>query len=129
MKNRIFLFGALIALAAGLQSCKSNIQPGKEWELTQLNNEQIPAGVRIMIVFDEANTRYNGTASCNDYNGIYKLDGGSLRLAAPVSTKKACPDMSWENKYLPLLTKIDAWRVTDGKLELMSKGNIVLRYK
>jgi heat shock protein HslJ len=128
MKNFFFLFSAFLAFAS-LQGCKSTIGYGKEWELTQLNNEQIPAGTRIMIVFDEANTRYSGTASCNNYNGLFKLDGGSLRLAQPVSTKKLCPDMTWENKYLPILIKIDAWRVTDGKLELMSEGSVVATYK
>lgn len=128
MKNVFFLFSAFLALAS-LQGCKSTIGYGKEWELTQLYTEQVPAGTRIMIVFDEANTRYSGIASCNNYNGLFKLEGGSLRLAQPVSTKKMCPDMTWENKYLPILTKIDAWRVTDGKLELMSEGSIIATYK
>ena len=128
MKKLFFLFGVLLSLAS-LPSCKTTIGYGKEWELTQLYNEQVPAGTRIMIVFDKANSRYSGTASCNNYNGLYKLDGGSLKLAQPVATKKMCPDMTWENKYLPVLTKIDAWNVTDGKLQLMSQGSVVAIYK
>lgn len=126
--KKVFFLCVLFALA-GLQGCKTQFRYGKEWELVQLNNEQIPAGTRIMIVFDEANTRYSGTASCNTYNGLFKLDGGSLRLAAPVSTKKMCPDMTWENKYLPILTKIDAWDIVDDKLQLMSQGSVVAIYK
>ncbi len=127
MKNFFLLF-ALLAIA-GLQSCKTTFRYGKEWELTQLNNEQVPAGTRIMIVFDEANTRYSGTASCNNYNGLFKLDGNSLRLAQAVSTKKMCPDMTWENKYLPILTKIDAWNIVDDKLQLLSQGTVIAVYK
>ena len=127
MKN-FFLFCTLLAIT-GLQSCKTAFPYGKEWELTQLNNDQVPAGTRIMIVFDEANTRYSGTASCNNYNGLFKLDGGSLKFAQPVSTKKMCPDMTWEGKYLPILIKIDAWNVVDGKLHLMSQGNAIAIYK
>ena len=127
MKNFLLLL-ALLAVA-GLQSCKTTIRYGKEWELVKLNNETIPAGVRIMIVFDEANTRYSGTASCNDYNGLFKLDGGKLKMAQPVSTKKMCPDMSWENKYLPVLTKIDTWNIVDEQLQLSSKGTVVAVYK
>ena len=127
MKNFLLLF-ALFAIT-GLQSCKTTFRYGKEWELTQLNNEQVPAGIRIMIVFDEANTRYSGTASCNNYNGLFKLDGGSLRLAQAVSTKKMCPDMTWENKYLPILTKIDTWNIVDDKLQLMSEGAVIAVYK
>jgi heat shock protein HslJ len=127
MKN-LLLLCALFAIT-GLQSCKTSFQYGKEWELTQLNNEQVPAGVRIMIVFDEANTRYSGTASCNNYNGLFKLDGGKLKLAQAVATKKMCPDMTWENKYLPILTKIDSWNVVDGKLQLSSEGSVIAIYK
>lgn len=127
MKN-LFLLFALLAITS-LQSCKTTFRYGKEWELAQLNNEQVPDGTRIMIVFDEANTRYSGTASCNNYNGLFKLDGGSLRLAQAVSTKKMCPDMTWENKYLPILTKIDAWNIVDDKLQLMSEGNVIAVYK
>ncbi|MCE7925134.1 MAG: META domain-containing protein [Haliscomenobacteraceae bacterium CHB4] len=128
MKKIFFFFVALLVFSS-LQSCKTTIGYGKEWELTQLYSEQVPAGTRIMIVFDEANTRYSGTASCNNYNGLFKLEGSSLRLAQPVSTKKMCPDMTWENKYLPVLTKIDAWDVIDGKLQLMSQGSVVAIYK
>jgi len=128
MKKFLFLFGAFFALAS-LQSCKTTIGYGKEWELTQLYDDQVPAGTRIMIVFDEANTRYSGTASCNNYNGLFKLEGSTIHLAQPVSTKKMCPDMTWEDKYLPVLIKIDAWDVTDGKLHLLSKGSVVATYK
>jgi heat shock protein HslJ len=128
MKNLFFFLGALLAIAS-FPSCKTTFPFGKEWELSQLNNEQIPAGTRIMIVFDEANKRYNGTASCNNYNGIYKLDGGSIRFAQPVATKKMCPDMTWENKYLPTLTKIDSWSLADNQLKFMSKGNVVAIFK
>ncbi len=113
-----------------LSGCnKHAIQFGKEWELTELKGEKIPAGTRIMIVFDEANKRYGGTASCNNYTGTFKLDGAVLKLSNPGVTKKVCPDMSWETKYLPVLTKIDTWSVADGKLNLSSEGAVVAIYK
>lgn len=127
MKN-FFLLCALLALTS-LQSCKTTFRYGKEWELVQLYNEQVPAGTRIMIVFDEANTRYSGNASCNNYNGLFKLDGGKLKLAQAVSTKKMCPDLTWENKYLPILTKVDTWDIVDDKLQLSSAGSIIAIYK
>jgi heat shock protein HslJ len=129
MKNFFFPIFALLLLSS-LSSCVHTAFPfGKEWELTQLNGEVVPVGTRVMIVFDEANTRYSGTASCNNYNGLFKLEGGSLRLAQPVSTKKLCPDMTWENKYLPNLIKFDSWKVEDGKLHLLSKGASIAIYK
>lgn len=129
MKQLLFSLCALCAIFS-LQSCNKNtIHYGKEWELTQLKGEQVPAGVRIMIVFDEANKRYGGTASCNNYTGTFKLEGSVLKLANPGVTKKSCPDMSWETKYLPVLTKIDTWSVADGKLSLSSEGNVVAVYK
>ncbi|MCB9307266.1 MAG: META domain-containing protein [Lewinellaceae bacterium] len=130
MKQLLFFACAFFALAL-VQSCgsSSSIKFGKEWELVELNGEQLPAGVRIMIVFDEANKRYGGTASCNNYTGTFKLDGGLLKLSNPGVTKKACPDMTWEGKYLPILTKIDAWANMDGQLKLMSMGNTVAVYK
>lgn len=128
MKNFFFLCIALIALTS-LQGCKTTIGYGKEWQLTQLNGEQVPSGTRITIVFDKASTRYSGTASCNNYNGQFTLNGSSLKLGPAMSTKKMCPDMTWENKYLPALAKIDAWKVTDGKLELISGGGVVAAYK
>lgn len=129
MKQLFFALCAFFAIA-GLQGCnKDTIRYGKEWELTELKGEQLPAGVRIMVVFDEANKRYGGTASCNNYTGTFKLDGSTLKLSNPGVTKKTCPDMSWEMKYLPVLTKIDTWSVMDGKLKLSSEGNVVAVYK
>lgn len=129
MKQILFAVFALITVIS-LESCNKNtIRYGKEWELTELNGEQIPAGVRIMIVFDEANKRYGGTASCNNYTGTFKLEGSTLKMTNPGATKKACPDMTWEAKYLPVITKIDSWSVLEGKLSLMSKGETVAVYK
>lgn len=129
MKQILFAVFALITVIS-LESCNKNtIRYGKEWELTELNGEQIPAGVRIMIVFDEANKRYGGTASCNNYTGTFKLEGSTLKMTNPGATKKACPDMTWEAKYLPIITKIDSWSVLEGKLSLMSKGETVAIYK
>lgn len=128
MKKIFFPLFALLALAS-LQSCKTQFPYGKEWELVQLNNEQVPAGTRISIQFDEANKLASGTASCNTYKGVFKLDGGSLKFAAPVSTKKMCPDMTWEQKYLPILTTIDSWKEEDGKLHLLKEGSSVAIYK
>lgn len=129
MKHVFFAICALFILV-NLQSCNKNtIRYGKEWELTELNGEKLPAGVRIMIVFDEANKRYGGTASCNNYTGTFKLEGSTLKMTTPGTTKKACPDMTWEAKYLPVITKIDSWSVMDNKLSLMSEGNTVAVYK
>ncbi len=127
--KKIALFLLFFPVVISLERCKTTFGYGKEWELVSLNNEPVPAGTRIMIVFDEANKRYSGTASCNNYNGLFKLEGFSLRLANPVSTKKACPDMTWENKYLPVLTKIDSWKMENDQLHLMTGSTSVAVYK
>lgn len=129
MKQLLFSLCALFVLS-GLSSCnKDTIRYGKEWELTELNGEQVPAGTRIMVVFDDANKRYGGSASCNNYSGTFKLEGASLKLANPAVTKKACPDMTWETKYLAALKTIDTWSVMDNKLKLSKGTTLVATYK
>ncbi|MCW5922312.1 MAG: META domain-containing protein [Saprospiraceae bacterium] len=128
MKQFLLPLCVLVALTS-LQSCKSKFPFSKEWELTELNGQQVPAGTRITIVFDQNNTRYRGSASCNNYNGQFTLKGKSLSLGNGAATKKMCPNMEWEDKYLPVLSKIDGWKVADNQLHLTSGGSVVASYK
>jgi heat shock protein HslJ len=129
--KKIFLFGCALLALCSLQNCNTStpFPYGREWELEQLNGEQVPAGTRITVQFDEANKISSGTTSCNTFKGLFKVEGGSLRFAQQVTTKMMCPDMSWEQKYMPALMTIDSWKVDGGKLHLLKGGASVAIYK
>ena len=126
MKNLVIL-GFALALFC-LPSCKSLSLPfGQELKLTELLGMNVPAGSNAFIKFDEASKRFTGNAGCNNFNGAFTLDGAKLKLGPAVSTKKMCPDMSIENKLLPMLEQVAGFQAgKDGGLNLTDAARKVL---
>lgn len=65
-----------------------------------------------------------GSGGCNVYRATYAVSGGSIEIAAPFSTRKAClqPDgvMEQEAAYLEVLPRARSYRLDGDTLHLLT---------
>ena len=96
---------------------------GTSWMLTQQDGKPVAAGVTITAQFG-ADGNVSGSGGCNNYNGSYTVEGGSITFGMIASTMMACPEpqMGAEAAYLGALEKVNAWTVDGATLRLSGPG-------
>jgi heat shock protein HslJ len=122
-------FGVALALVVLLAACAAEptaTQPvgesGQElenthWQLVSFDSTDsetpVVEGSDVTIHFD-ADGQVNGSAGCNSYGGVYRVEQGQITIDEVVSTLMACTDnaiMDQEAQYLTALQ-------TTGEFEL-----------
>jgi len=97
---------------------------GTEWLLTSLEGEELLPKTEITLEIDKKMA--GGSTSCNFYGGdVDKMADGSVAWSgASDMTTVGCPDdlRRQETRYLNLLDGIEAYRIKDGRLEMMDGG-------
>jgi heat shock protein HslJ len=103
---------------------------GTEWTLESysLDGESVSSvivGTTVTAAFS-ADGNLTGNAGCNSYGADYRLNGTSLTVSPPISTKMYCNDpegvMEQESKYLTLLTGVSSYRVEGNRLLLTDEA-------
>jgi putative lipoprotein len=108
------------------------------WVLQTLAGE--PAGVGagdkpLDIQFQSDGMRVAGFSGCNRYSGSYARDGVSqhsspLQFGLMAGTMMACAEGGEiEQKYLQMLTKVTAFRLTNGSLSLLAGAEVLATYQ
>lgn len=72
-----------------------------------------------------------GNASCNQYSGIFELDGSAISFGPFISTQMACGEpgvMEQETAFLSALQSVDAWSIDGETMTLSSAGSPVLEF-
>jgi heat shock protein HslJ len=92
----------------------------------QGTNYHIPA--RPSLSFYGSNETFSGFTGCNKISGRYLMSGkNSISFQnASASTKMVCIGDYDENAFLDALHRVNSFRATNGKLELMDGANVVL---
>ena len=100
------LFGATsVSAASDLQAL---------WRLDQIDGTPVAAMVTLDLT---EQGRIAGQGPCNRYSGENQAALPALRVAALISTKMACPDLTLETVYFTALTAATA--ATLGKDDLL----------
>jgi heat shock protein HslJ len=96
---------------------------GTSWMLTQQDGQPVSSGVTITAGFG-ADGNVSGSGGCNNYNGAYTVEGGSITFGPLASTMMACPEpqMGAETAYLGALEKVNTWMVEGTTLTLGGPG-------
>jgi len=108
------------------------------WVLQTLAGE--PAGMgagdkSLDIQFQADGMRVAGFSGCNRYSGSYTRDGVSqhgspLQFGLMAGTMMACAGGGEiEQKYLQMLTKVTAFRLTNGSLSLLAGAEVLATYQ
>lgn len=109
---------------------------GVTWVATMVNNGRdavvsILADTTITAVFD-AEGRVGGSAGCNRYFAGYTVEGASIAIEPPASTRKMCAEaiMQQEQAYLAALPTAATFTIQGDELELRTAdGALVASYR
>ncbi|MCE5339494.1 MAG: META domain-containing protein [Methanomicrobiaceae archaeon] len=111
---------------------------GTRWTLESysLNAESVSsviAGTTVTAEF-APDGNVTGNAGCNNYGAGYRLDGMSLSISPPISTKMYCGEpegiMEQENRYLNFLESAAGYRIDGNRLDLLDEaGKTLLSYR
>lgn len=123
--------GAALALAStapALAQSDAAFPVDTELTVVSIDGAAPPAGVVVTATFGSDGT-VSGTGGCNQYSAGYELDGGSIAIGPPRSTKMACEydQMQTEFAYLSGLEASTSWSADASGLTLTSDdgGEIV----
>jgi heat shock protein HslJ len=114
----------------GVGPCRPEPLEGTAWRLSELNGQ--PAvevgGAAPTLFFAAGEPRASGNGGCNQFNGPYTRDGGSLRFGPLASTRRACVDeaaSAQETAYLRALESTTRYSATAERLLLYAGDQVV----
>jgi putative lipoprotein len=102
-----------------------------DWVLTQVFGRAVPFSVDTMdarLRLLQAQQRLQGSTGCNNIVGSYERRESQLAFKGVAATRMACapPTMDQETQVLKALEATAAWRLADGKLQLLDAGGMVI---
>lgn len=105
---------------------------GGEWTVDSIGGKAVVEGSKVTITFE--GDRVFGSASCNRFNGGFKLTGESLTISDVASTMMICvePDVGdQEHRFFDALTGVTGFEIADdGALMLRSgAGPLVVAHR
>ena len=74
------------------------------WTVVAINNRPTPPQGEFLMEFDAG--KLSARFGCNGSGAGYTQSGSTLDAGAIISTKMACPDMSWENQGVAVLDRV-----------------------
>jgi heat shock protein HslJ len=96
---------------------------GTSWQLNQLagpDGKAITLPDAVSPTLDFGDGTVSGNAGCNQFNGSYTLDGGTIKIGPLASTQKACPQlvMTVETAFMGALEAVTNVTMTADTLSL-----------
>lgn len=124
MKKIIAAATLLLTLAACCGTQNNKPLEGTTWKLASM--EGIPATAidseedAFTLEFNAADTLLAGRTNCNRFFGNYTIEGNKLTLSDNMGmTRMACPDMEYEDLFVTMLNKVNAYQIKGDKLTLL----------
>lgn len=120
-----------ILSSCGRQGSPQDLDPklrlmGKTWRIVSLPGMQgADLSRRQPYLVFRADGSYTGSTGCNRLRGNFGLNGDSIRISSPISTKMACP--GWDEVELGVLLLVEkaaVWELQNDTVRLYS-GNTV----
>lgn len=130
LKLVMLTFFVLIILTAcdGEQNAQAQSLAGSEWELIQLNGDDLIFESKITLQFE--NRRVTGFAGCNSYTADYQSDSsGLLSIPEVARTLLGCSSpvgvVDQENAYLEALWTAATYQIANETLEIRNSEDTV----
>ena len=103
---------------------------GTNWRLVAVGDKPVTAtdsNRAAHIILQPDSKQVAGSGGCNRMFGTYELNGDALRFSGVGATKMACKDgMDTEAAFLPVLLRVNRWKVSGQQLELSDSAGVVL---
>ena len=128
---KIAALAAVVALLGACCKCRSYQRKfskplvGTEWQLVQLNGQDVQPEEDAYTVLFGADGRLSGGGACNRLMGTYQLgENRALTVSQLASTRMACPGMEREQTYMDALTATTHYEMDGPMLMLLSDGEL-----
>lgn len=114
--------------AGGSATLATLDQPGvaglfnTRWALRRLDGQAtIDTKTERFLYLNRSHGRAEGLAGCNQFGGPFAIVAvGELRLGPLGTTRKACPDLSTESRFLQALNQTQRYRLRGDTLLLLA---------
>lgn len=108
----------------------------KDWVFVELAgySGELPGPAPVAgFILTREGRGMSGSTACNRMAADYELDAatGALRFSKLRNTRRMCDRAAsdTEQAVLDAMISTDAYRMVDGNLELLSKGNVIARLR
>lgn len=107
---------------------------GTNWVATMYNTgteavTSVMEGVTITAIFTE-DGKMNGSAGCNSYMTTYTVDGQTISIQPPATTRKLCPEpagiMEQETAFVTMLPQAAVYSIRGDVLELRTADGALI---
>jgi heat shock protein HslJ len=129
-----FILLMLLMSCSGAKQSKSDTLFGHAWQLEYIDIAVSSVDLlfpdkKPEITFEKESGKVTGNSGCNGYNAPYSIDETGIQFGEPgPSTLMYCGE--GENHFRKFMRAAEQWNLTaDGKLELLTSGAVVLRFK
>ena len=103
---------------------------GTNWLLVAVGDKPVTvtdSNRAAHIILQPDSKQVAGSGGCNRMFGSYELNGDALRFSGVGATKMACKDgMDTEAAFLPVLQRVNRWKISGKQLELSDSAGVVL---
>ena len=111
-------------------TAQSQALAGTSWQATGINNGRggvagVVAGSAVTMTFG-TDGRVSGSAGCNRFTAGYQASGRSLKITAPATTRRMCPEpglMEQEQAFVKALESVATMRFEGKRLELRTEAD------
>jgi heat shock protein HslJ len=95
---------------------------GTTWRLENLAGAGVLDRVQATLEFPSEG-RVSGNGSCNRFNGIVTMEGGTIEVGGVAATRKACPEavMRQEENYFAALRAAERFELAGDSLRIHAK--------
>lgn len=126
----IILLVFLMVDCKPIQKTAMDFLGNKTWELNSLNGissleENFPSGLPT-LEFLEAG-KLTGFAGCNNFSGIYSLEGKDLKLDPGAMTRMACPG-DGEATFITGLSQVKKFKRSGDEIKLLGDSGELMSF-
>jgi heat shock protein HslJ len=126
----IILLVFLMVDCKPIQKTAMDLLGNKTWELNSLAGitslqDNFSSGLPT-LEFLEAG-RLTGFSGCNDFSGIYSLEGKNLKLDPGAMTRKACPG-DGESSFISALSQVEKFKSSKDKITLLGESGELMSF-
>jgi heat shock protein HslJ len=126
----IILLVFLMVDCKPIQKTAMGFLGNKTWELNSLMGnssiqELFSSGLPT-LEFLEAG-KLTGYSGCNDFSGIYSLEGEDLKLDPGAMTRKACPG-DGESTFISALSQVEKFKRSEDKITLLGESGELMSF-
>ncbi len=124
------IVGMALSGCNAIESAPPDPLDGTSWLLVSQEERDPLPGIDIIAGFDAGSVQ--GSSGCNNFGASYRIDGDKIEIGEVESTLMACIEpegaIDQEQEFITLLSSSEGYNITDGQLQLMHLGRVLLAF-